>query len=103
MGKNDYGNSATFFVWFPAPKAKYRLVIGDFGVISAQRNFEGYSEEHRMIKLNEQISLSEGNTISGRISIDCTKTFEGTKIPHRKQGCLVCNDGKICSDCVMGT
>ena len=48
-----------------------------FGVISAKRTFKGYSEEHTMIKLEEYISLSEGKTVSGRFSIDWTKTFEG--------------------------
>ena len=64
---------------------KYCLVIDDFGIISAKRTFKGYSEEHRMIKLDEYISLSEGKTVSGRFSIDWTKTFERIKIPHRKQ------------------
>ena len=73
-------------------------MIDDFGVISASRTFKGYSEEHRMIKLNGFISLSEGKTISGIFSIDWTETFEGIKIPHRKQDCLDCDNGKICSD-----
>ena len=54
-----------------------------------------------MINLDEYISLSEGNTVSGRFSIEWTKTFEGMKIPHRKQGCLDCDSGKICSDCAI--
>ena len=59
-GKNDYGDSGIFYVWFLAPKIKYCLVIDAFGIISAKRTFKGYSEEHRMIKLDEYISLSEG-------------------------------------------
>ena len=47
-------------------------MIEDFGVILAKRTFKGHSEEHRMIKLNEYISLSEGNGLSGRLSIDWT-------------------------------
>ena len=31
--------------------------------------------------------------------IDWTKTFEGIKIPHRKQDCSDCDNGKICSVC----
>ena len=54
-----------------------------------------------MIKLDECISLSEGKTVSGRFSIDWTKTFEGIKIPHRKQNCLDCNNQKLCNDCVI--
>ena len=54
-----------------------------------------------MIKLNEYISLSEGKTVSGRISIDWTKTFEGIKIPHRKQDCSDCDNSKHCSDCFI--
>ena len=87
LGKNDYGNSGILFAWFLAPKIKYCLVIDDFGVTSAKRTFKGYSEEHGMIKLEENISLTEGKTVSGRFSIDWTKTFEGIKIPHRKQDC----------------
>ena len=101
LGKNDYGDSGIFYAWFLAPKIKYCLVFDDFGIISAKRTFKGYSEEHRMIKLDEYISLSEGKTVSGRFSIDWTKTFEGIKIPHRKQGCSDCNNEKICSDCVI--
>ena len=61
-------------------------MIDDFGVISPKRTLKGLSEEHRMItmtKLNEYISLSEGKTVSGGFSIDWTKIFQGTKIPHR--------------------
>ena len=101
MGKNDYGNSGIFYAWFRAPKIKDCLVIDDFGVLSAKRTFKGYSEEHRRIKLDEYISLSEGKTVSGRCSIDWTKTFERIKIPQRKQNCLDCDNGKICSDCVL--
>ena len=101
LGKNDYGNSGIFYALFLAPKIKYCLVIDDFGVILAKRTFKGYSEEHRMIKLDEYISLSEGKTVSGRISIDWTKLFEGMKIPHRKQNCSDCDNGKFCSDCII--
>ena len=66
---------------------------------SAKRTFKGFSEEHRMMKLNEYIKFSEGKTVSGRFSIDWTKTFEGIKIPHRKQDCSDCDNGKVCSDC----
>ena len=100
-GKNDYGNSGIFYAWFLAPKIKFCLVIDDFGIISAKRTFKGYSEGHRMIKLDEYISLSEGKTVSGRFSIDWTKTFEGIKIPHRKQDCSECDNKKICNDCVI--
>ena len=92
LGKNDYGDSGIFYAWLLAPKIKYCLVIDDFGIISAKRTFKGYSEEHRLIKLNEYISLSEGKTVSGRFSIDWTKTFERIKIPHRKQECADCDN-----------
>ena len=101
LGKNDYGDSGIFYAWFLAPKIKYCLVIDDFGIISAKRTFKGYSEEHRMIKLEEYISLSEGKTVSGRFSIDWTKTFEGIKIPHRKQDCSDCDNKKFCSECLL--
>ena len=101
QGKNDYGDSGIFYAWFLAPKIKYCLVIDDFGIISAKRTFKGYSEEHRMIKLDEYISLSEGKTVSGRFSIDWTKTLEGIKIPHRKQDCSDCDNTKFCNDCVI--
>ena len=68
QGKNDYGDSGIFYAWFLAPKIKYCLVTDDFGIISAKRTFKGYSEEHRLIKLDEYISLSEGKTVSGRFS-----------------------------------
>ena len=54
-----------------------------------------------MIKLNEYISLSERKTVSGRFSIDWKKTFEGIKIPHRKQDCSDCDNSKHCSECVI--
>ena len=101
QGKNDFGNSGIFYAWFLAPKIKYCLVIDDFGIITAKRTFKGYSEEHRIIKLDEYISLSEGKTVSGRFSIDWTKTFEGIKIPHRKQNCSECDNSKHCSDCIV--
>ena len=101
LGGNDYRNSGLFYAWLLAPEIKYCFVINDFGVITAKRTFKGYSEEHIMIKLDELISLSEGKTVSGRFSIDWTKTFEGIKVPHKKQDCLDCNNGKICSDCVI--
>ena len=60
LRKNDYGNLVIFYAWFLAPKMKYCLVIDNFGVISAKCTFKGYTEEHRMIKLVEFISLSDG-------------------------------------------
>ena len=101
QGKNDYGDSGIFYAWFLALKIKYCSVIDDFGIITAKRTFKGYSEEHRMIKLEEYLSLSEGKTVSGRFSIDWTKTFEGIKIPHRKQDCSECDNTKICNDCLI--
>ena len=84
LGKNDYGIFGIFFVWFLAPKIKYCLVIDDFGVTSVKKNFKGYSEENRMIKLNEFISPSERKAVSGRFSIDWTITFEGIRMPEKK-------------------
>ena len=101
LNKNDHGNWGIFYAWFLAPKIKYCLVIDDFGVILAKRTFKGYSEEHRMMKPDQYISLSEKKAVSGRFSIDWSKTFERTKIPHRKQDCLHCDYAKICSDCVI--
>ena len=66
-----------------------------------EKTFKVFFEEHRMIKLDEYISLSERKTVSGRFSIDWTKTFDGIKIPHRNQDCLDCFNGKICIDCVI--
>ena len=54
-----------------------------------------------MIKLEEYISLPEGKTVSGRFSIDWKKTFEGIKIPHRKQNFADCDNTKYCTDCVI--
>ena len=54
-----------------------------------------------MIKLDEYMSISEGKTVSGRFSIDWTKTFEGIKLPHRKQDCPDCDNRRKCSDCVI--
>ena len=54
-----------------------------------------------MIKFEKYISLSEGKIVSGRFSIDWTKTFEGIKTQNRKQDCLDCDNGKYCSDCVI--
>ena len=97
-GKNNYANSGIFYAWFLAPRTKYCLVIDDFGVISAERTFKGYSKEHGMTKLNEIISLSEGKTYSERFSIDWTELIEGIKIPHQKPGCLDCKNELICGE-----
>ena len=93
LGKSDYSNSGNSFAWFPAPKIKCCPVIDIFSVITAKRSFEGYRKEYRTIELNELISLLGGKTLSGRVSIDWTKSFESIKIPHRKQGCLECKKG----------
>ena len=101
LGKNDYGNSGIFYASFLAPKIKYCLVIDEYVVTSAKRTFKGFSEEHRMVKLEEYISLSEEKAVSGRFSIDWTKTVERIKIPHRNQNCSHCNNDKVCSDCAI--
>ena len=60
-GNNDFGNAGIFYFWFLAPKTKFCLDInGYYGVISAERSSKGFSKEHRMIKFNGSISLSEG-------------------------------------------
>ena len=74
--KNDYGNSGIFYAWFPAPMIKYCLVIDNFSVIPAKLTFRGYSEEHRMTKLDDFLTLSEGKAVSSRFSIDWTRTIE---------------------------
>ena len=53
-----------------------------------------------MITFGKLKSLSERKTISGRFSIDWTKTFEEIKIPHRKPCCLDCDNKKVGSVCV---
>ena len=63
VSTNGYGSSSILYGWSFAQKIKYCLVIDDFGVISAKPTFEGYSEEHRKVKLDEFISLSEGKTV----------------------------------------
>ena len=68
-------------------------------LISTKRTYKGYSEEHRMIKLEKFISLSGGKTVPGSFSIDWTKPLKGIKIPHRKHYCLKGINGKICTDC----
>ena len=86
--ENGYGNFGIFYAWCLAPKIKYCLVFDDFWVIAYKHSFKGYSEEHMMAKLEEFISLTDGKTASGRLSIDWTKTVERIKIPHRKQDCF---------------
>ena len=80
---------------------KFCLAINDDVVIAAKRTFKGYSEKHRMMKLNYVLSLSEGKAVSGRFAIDSTKTFEGIKIPHRKPFYLDCDNEKFCIDCII--
>ena len=101
LGKNDNGYSGILYAWFLPPKRKSCLVIDVFGVISPKRTSNGYCEEHRMMNLNEYISLSEGKTVSGRFLIDWTKTFEGIRTLRRKHECLDYDNGKTCSNCVV--
>ena len=54
-----------------------------------------------MKKLNEFISPSEEMTISAIFSIDWTKSFEGIKLPHRKQDCSDFKNGLICGEFVV--
>ena len=49
LSKKDYRNWRIIYALFLAPKIKYCLVIDDYGVISAKRNFKGLSKEHRKI------------------------------------------------------
>ena len=76
-------------------------MIDNFGVISTKCAFKGYSEEHRMTKLVEYISLLEERTISRKFSIAPTKAFDDIEKPHRKHGCLGCNAEKYCSACFI--
>ena len=39
-GNKDYNYSGVFYAWFLAPKVKYCLLINDFGVIFAKKNFQ---------------------------------------------------------------
>ena len=68
-------------------------------VLLRLRNFNGYSEERRVIRFNEFLSLSEGKTVPGRFSIDSTKSFEGIELPHQKLGCLDCKNEVLFGDC----
>ena len=73
LGKIINDNAGMFNAGFVASKIKYCLVINEDGMILAKKSFKGYNEEHRIIKLNDFISLSEEQTISGRLLIDWTK------------------------------
>ena len=75
-------------------------MIDDFGVISAKRTFKVYSEEHKMINFKAYTSLSEGKTVSSSFRLIGQK-HSNKKIPHRKQDCSDCDNGKVCSDCVI--
>ena len=83
-GKNENGNSGIFYAWFLAPKIKYCILVDDYCVLSAKRTFEGYSEEQRIRKLNDYISLSKRKTNFGRFSIDWTKTIDWNKLNEYK-------------------
>ena len=54
-----------------------------------------------MIILEEFISLPEGKTICGRISIDSAETFEKVKLPHRKHDYLDCDKENFCENCFI--
>ena len=56
LGENN-GKASRFYAGFLAPKTKFCLVVSDLDVISAKKSFTGFSEEQRMIKLNDFISL----------------------------------------------
>ena len=90
----------SFFFGFWLQK-KFCFVIFDYGLISDKRSFKRYSEKHGMIDLDDFISLPEGKNVYRRFSIDCTKTFEVIKIPHRVQICLDCCEGNVCNDCLI--
>ena len=53
-----------------------------------------------MIKLDYFLSLSEGESMSGRFLNDWKKSFEGIKIPHQKPSCLECENKLVCSNFV---
>ena len=59
LGKKNYGISFIFYASCLAPKIKYCLMDEIFGAISAKKTFKGCSEEHRLVKLSEFLSLSE--------------------------------------------
>ena len=77
LSRNDYSKAGIPYAWFLAPKTKYCLLINDYEVISAKCSFKRYSKKHRMIKLNDFISLSEGKTVLGSFLIDGTEKIEG--------------------------
>ena len=68
-------------------------------LLRPKKTFKGHSREHRMIKLNETLSLSEVKTYFGRFSVAWTKSFEGNKIPQRKQDCVDCKKELMCCEC----
>ena len=94
LEKSDSGNSGIFHERFLAPEINYCLVIDHFDVISAKGTYKEFSEEHRLIEFNEFTSLSERKTISGRFSLDWTKSHLETEKPHRKQDCFECKNKK---------
>ena len=58
LRNKDYVNAGFFNAWFLVPK-KICFVINDYGVISDKRKFQRFSDELRMKKFGEFISLSE--------------------------------------------
>ena len=56
-GKKVYGSSGVIYLLFLGPKNKFCLLIVDFAVISAGKTFKGYSEVHKMTKLEIYIYI----------------------------------------------
>ena len=59
QGKNDYKTGGIFYGLLLAPKIKYCLTIGDYGIIQEHKTFRGFNDSNRILNRAQYFKMIE--------------------------------------------
>ena len=102
QSKNDYGdNAGIIYGLFLAPKVKHCIIIDENGVLSQKSTFKGFNQNINKITFKDFLNLERGLTLKNRSKLKWKREILGTKIPHRKLNCDLCDESRLCESCLI--
>ena len=67
-GKIDYKTIGSLYALILAPKVKYCLTIGKFGIVQEHKTFKGFNKSKRLLDRSQYFEMIEGKKISALLA-----------------------------------
>ena len=83
-GKNDYKDGRIFYGLFLAPKLRFSLTIGKYGIIDEHKTFKVFTNMIDNLERNEYFKMFNGDKIIAKVPLARKKSFSyGVVIPGK--------------------